>query len=288
MEPNRSATKPPRGTRSMVEAPMGAAADHHHGCSSADYHESFSSMPQPQHHQLSQEQPTTISTMSEKESPQFFDFLYQVIFSLVHLALTAVLTPVMGRKKSKKSRRTNSHHAAAEYQQQCCPPSPPIKCMSSTMPPPSHMDMMDDPESGMSVSSGSVSSHSSRDSSHSSHRSSSYPQQQHHQPILRRASQQQPHQSSLDDIYREGSRKTVRFPVPERSRPPLGRIGAHSSSSVSSSSVSSTSSSSSSAESRRESTRRTTSRREGSSHRRTPSPLGRLASRRMHSTYFLE
>lgn len=111
----------------------------------------------------------------------------------------------------------------------------------------------------------------------------------YHQPILKTQS------SRLSS----DNKKSVRFPAPERSRPPLGRIGVgSSSSSVSSSSSNSSSSSRSGARRKERSSSRTgVTSYSGSScttpsrgnGRRTSSSFGTMTSPRMsHSSYFLE
>lgn len=249
---------PPRRTRAHADALS---------CSSSsandDEHQQLLRSSTPHHHQLSRE-PT-------KDVAQIFDFFYQVVFSLVHIALTVVLAPVLGGKEHKRhnnQRRTRGD----EY------PMPSQSSSSSSLP---QVDMMDDPESGISVG--------SRGSAASSSASSSY------QPILKVQLHQQ-HQQRVSG-HSSGEKKSVRFPVPQRSRPPLGRIGLNSSSPAisSSSSRSAASSSSSRSETKRRDSRNSTASSRSSTapnnkrgSRRTTSPLGRLASPRMQSTYFLE
>lgn len=190
------------------------------------------------------------TTTEDAAAAGIFDFFYQLIFSLVHIALTVVLSPVLGKDQKKQRQRSKSKSCAASEsssQQSLPSPNPP---------------MMDDPECGMSVGSG------SSNSSGSSSNSRSY---SHHQPILRRSGGEPT----------SAEKKSVRFPAPERSRPPLGRFNVSSSSSVCSASSGSSSGSSSSKSRRDRSARMPSS--------RGKSPLGRLGGRRMnHSSYFLE
>eukprot|EP00579_Thalassiosira_antarctica_P026908 CAMPEP_0202016452 /NCGR_PEP_ID=MMETSP0905-20130828/34455_1 /ASSEMBLY_ACC=CAM_ASM_000554 /TAXON_ID=420261 /ORGANISM="Thalassiosira antarctica, Strain CCMP982" /LENGTH=210 /DNA_ID=CAMNT_0048576833 /DNA_START=56 /DNA_END=684 /DNA_ORIENTATION=+ len=178
--PSRSSQRPPRRSRSHPDASDGPDG-------SAGHQQRSSRSNKPQGHKLT----------PETKDACLFDFLYRAVFSLVHMALSMVLSPVL----SKDRPRTN------ESSQSLSP-------------------NMDDPELAMPEN-GSV--------ANSCGSSSSYP------PILK------------TDFRRcssspETEKKSVRFPAPERARPPLGRIGL-TSSSISFSSSSSRSLSSSESES---------------------------------------
>lgn len=223
----------------------------------------------PQHeedeHEITKRDPRAAS------SSKFFDLFYQLTFSLVHAALTAFLAPVLtaGRRKSSRSSSRSSQTKVHQYRRQGSYEADPELAMPEL--------------DSCSVSSGSGDG-------------GRYPQ--HHaaqqQPILRSG----PGPATPENAY---SKKSVRFPAPERrARPPLGRIGSlQSSSSSSVGSSSSSSSSSGSGPSRRSNSRYPTSSPSpvscGSSSgrgARAPSPFGRrgaAAGQRMaHSTYFLE
>eukprot|EP00571_Detonula_confervacea_P008559 CAMPEP_0172315078 /NCGR_PEP_ID=MMETSP1058-20130122/24046_1 /TAXON_ID=83371 /ORGANISM="Detonula confervacea, Strain CCMP 353" /LENGTH=250 /DNA_ID=CAMNT_0013029075 /DNA_START=65 /DNA_END=817 /DNA_ORIENTATION=+ len=186
-----------------------------------------------------------------------FDFFYSLVFSLVHAALTIFLAPVL----RKDRRRTASSKVRRSPSWRSC------------------YSAESDPE--LAIPERGDDSTSSRSTTTSSSGGS------YHQPILKTQS------SRLSSE----NKKSVRFPAPERSRPPLGRIGVgSSSSSVSSSSTGSSSSRSSGGRRERSSSRTGSSNGSMSrtttplrSDRRTSSPFGRMTSPRMsHSAYFLE
>mmetsp|Transcript_15990 Transcript_15990/g.33799 ORF Transcript_15990/g.33799 Transcript_15990/m.33799 type:complete len:237 (+) Transcript_15990:117-827(+) len=198
-----------------------------------------------------QQQRSSISSVPQPLTPDskdscFFDFFYQIIFWMVHLSLSTVLSPILGKDRTPPTKESSSQ--------------------SSSSPP-----KMDDPELAMPENNSVVANGCSESSS-----SSSYP------PILKTESRR------CSDALVE--KKSVRFPPPERPRPPLGRIGLSSSSVSSCSSSSSRSvSSSESDSSSRSGGRSERSVRNSSRGRRTVSPLGRLSSSRIHhSSYFLE
>lgn len=202
-----------------------------------------------------------------EEASQIFDFIYHLIYSLVHMGLTVILAPVLSGKREERSRRTTTTEGRERSWDR--PPLSPV---------------VEDPECGMSVG--------SDDRSDAPYR----------HPILK--TQQSRRSSDFPASFENGNgnKKSVRFPAPERSRPPLGRIGSLKSSAatVGSTSTASTSSSlsrsssstgsdSSGASSRRDRSWRASHGDGRAGARRRSSPLGRLASPRMnHSTYFLE
>jgi hypothetical protein len=203
----------------------------------------------PQHHLLTSDTPVG--------GARLFDLFYSLIFSLVHVALTVVLAPVLGNKGQQRHQSRRSH--------------PPTESSVRSLPP--NMGESD-PELAMpgieSLSSGGNASY---------------------QPILKTQSLSRRCCGDNIPAPTDNNQKSVRFPAPERPRPPLGRIGLSSSSLTSSSSGSTASTSSSlTSEGGRERpsrlTPQTTSRRGNSGARMASSPF--KSSRMAHSTYFLE
>ena len=163
-------------------------------------------------------QPVTPDVLSE---PLVFEFLYGIIFSMIHTALMTILAPVLGDDKKKRRRESSKISPKVDvspqeveegsygiitqqqHQQQLQPAVDNSDCIS-------------------------VASHSSQHSSRShTHR---------HPTILRRGS----------DPSENKKIKSVRFPSRNvRAQPPLGRIGCSSQRSTTSSSSSAAASNSS-------------------------------------------
>ena len=216
---------------------------------SSDYPQRQHRSSAPQHQQLTSD--------TRVGGARLFDLFYSLIFSLVHVALTAVLSPVLGNKGQQRHRRCSQH-----------PPESSARSLSPNM-------RERDPELAMSG----VASHSDCGGA------SSY------QPILK--TQNLSRRGCGDNVpsLMNNNHESVRFPAPERARPPLGRIGLSSSSVTSSSSGSNISTSSSQrSEGRRENPSRfapqTTPNRSHNDTRVASSPF--KSSRMAHSTHFLE
>lgn len=86
--PSRSSRRPPRRSRTRSDPPGSPGES-----SDLDRQERSSRPSGPQHHELSPD---------VADDSCFFDFFYQVIFSLVHLALSVVLTPVLGKSLARR------------------------------------------------------------------------------------------------------------------------------------------------------------------------------------------
>lgn len=256
----------PRRARCTPEGPEGPE-----GSSSSDRCDP--SKTAPQHHALS----------ADEHEVRVFDFLYRVIFSMVHMALSTILSPVLDGRGGGKRRRKPE----------------PSRQQPSSYP---------DPELAMPPS-----THSEDIHHHDNDRGTINPS---YSPILKTESSTRHCRVPSKSDLSTGERKSVRFPAPERTRIPLGRIGLSSSSSLGSqktgSSCSNGSSVCSAGSSRSLDDRAPASSQDtGRSSRgympqainsasrhpafggrriRTRSPLGRaLAAPRMrHSTYFLE
>jgi len=131
----------------------------------------------PQHHQLTPD--------TRVRGGKLFDLFYSLIFSLVHVALTAILAPVLGNKDQQRNRRR-------------------------THLPPHNMEESD-PELAIptdeiiNMNSGSSSFHQ--------------PILKSTQGLSRR------NFADDVAVPMENNNKSVHFPAPERARPPLGRIG---------------------------------------------------------------
>ena len=232
-----------------------------------------------QHHQLSPS-PSKLSDPS-----QIFDFFYSLIFSFVHSALLAVLSPVMGSAKSNKRPSSTSRRRVS-------PSSKSTRSLISVNPsynqveeqPPHATNEAEDPEMGQQQQQQSSpvpqmppidNSDCMSVASHSSQRSG----------VLHT----QPSSSRRRDSDLSVEKKVVRFPAPERKRIPLGRVGfsvngssshhRRSSNESLGSNNSSSEHSSSSSNSRRSSIAPT-------NRRRTLSPF--KMNRMAHSSYFLE
>ena len=287
--PSRPSSHRPRRSRPMV-----MSADYNNyvdgpSCGSEKHTNTMLSSQQQQAVQLSPEKLT---------EPHIFDFFYSLIFSLVHSALTAVLSPVLSSTTKTVAKRTSGRRRGGEqpqssrslhhHQQQVEQPQriiedPEIGTSIPQYPPP----VVDDSDCM------SVASHTSHSSSCSRYRRNSS------KPILRT---QGSGGSSSSRRNSEMDKKSVHFPIPERARPPLGRINARSSSSVGSGSSDDSSPSSLPrlAERGTESTTTTTTRRPSSRQvqvapivassrpRRTLSPFRMNTPRMAHSSYFLE
>lgn len=187
---------------------------------------------------------------------RLFDLFYSIIFSLVHVTLTAVLSPVLGNKAQQRHQRRSRPSTESSMRS-----LPPIMGES-------------DPELAMSG----VERLSGRGSA-------SY------QPILKTQGTSRRFSGDNVPALPDYHIKSVHFPAPERARPPLGRIGLTSSSVISSASGSTASNSTSSkSDSRRgrpcRLTPQTSSSRSNSGTRFASSPFN--SSRMAHSTYFLE
>jgi hypothetical protein len=171
-----------------------------------------------------------------------FEFFYNVIFTFVHSALTLLLAPVLKTTRVKKMPRSSSTRSQRTQQ--------------------SLRDV--DPELAMMAPA---------DNRLASSNSSSILKIER-----RRSSGDRPQYQAASANTAAGASKSVRFPEPKRSRPPLGRI----SSSIGSVSVNSSTSSTSVSES-------------SSSSSSSSNGRGRIASRYTlsprprthHSTYFL-
>ena len=131
----------------------------------------------PQHHHLTPD--------TRVRGGKLFDLFYSLIFSLVHVALTAILAPVLGNKDQQRNRRR-------------------------THLPPHNMEESD-PELAIptdeiiNMNSGSSSFHQ--------------PILKSTQGLSRR------NFADDVAVPMENNNKSVHFPAPERARPPLGRIG---------------------------------------------------------------
>lgn len=162
--------------------------------------------------------------------PQVFEFLYGIIFSMIHKALMTILAPVLGDDKKKRSskRRESSKISPTVHHHQQVDVSPEVIEEGAYGTPPQQQQQQLPPSVDNSDCI-SVASHSSQHSSRShTHR--------HPTTILRRGS----------DPSSEKINKQVRFPSRNvRAQPPLGRIGYSSQRSASSSSSSSNNSGSS-------------------------------------------
>ena len=168
---------------------------------------------------------SAITTMEGSES--HFEFFYQVIFTFVHSALTLLLAPVLKnsqprrRKRSSQQQHSSSSRTRRRETQSFREVDPELAM------PPHNMTTSENIRS--------VSSSSSSSSILKSHR--------------RRNSSEEHLQNPVAMTVQSAASKSVRFPEPKRSRPPLGRISSSigsSSGSVSESSSSSSVSSSSS------------------------------------------
>jgi hypothetical protein len=203
----------------------------------------------PQHHQLTPD--------ARVGGARLFDIFYSVIFSLVHVTLTVVLSPVLGNKAQQRHQRRSR------------PPTEPS--VVSSLPP---IMGESDPELAMSG----VERPSGRTSS-------SY------LPILKTQGTSRRCSGEYAPAQPDNNHKSVHFPAPERARPPLGRIGLTSTSVISSGSCSTASTSSSSKSNSKRGrlsrlTPLTPPTRGNSSTRMASSPFN--SSRMAHSTYFLE
>ena len=229
-----------------------------------------------QHHQLSPS-PSKLSDPS-----QIFDFFYSLIFSFVHSALLAVLSPVMGSAKSNKRPSSTSRRRVSPSSKSTRSFNPSYSQVEEQ--PPRATNEVEDPEMGQQQQQQSSpvpqmppidNSDCMSVASHSSQRSG----------VLHT----QPSSSRRRDSDLSVEKKVVRFPAPERKRIPLGRVGfsvngssshhRRSSNESLGSNNSSSEHSSSSSNSRRSSIAPT-------NRRRTLSPF--KMNRMAHSSYFLE
>ena len=224
---------------------------------------------QPQHQKITPE------VLSES---QVFEFLYGIIFSMIHTALMTILAPVLGDDKKKRSskRRESSKISPTDITQI-------VEEGSYGIPQQQQQQLQPAVDNSDCISVASYSSqHSSRSHTH-----------RHPTTILRRGS----------DPSSEKKNKTVRVQLPSRNvraQPPLGRIGcssqrsttsSSSSSSSTNSSGSSLSSANSSGNSRERSSRPAAVAPVAISTRRArrSSPLRTMVTQRMAQTsYFLE
>lgn len=205
--------------------------------------------------------------------PQVFEFLYGIIFSMIHTALMTILAPVLG--DDKKKRRRESSKISPKSSQVDVSPEVIEEGVYGIPQQQQHQQLPPVVDNSDCIS---VASHSSQHSSRShTHR---------HPTILRRGS----------DPSENKKIKSVRFPSRNvRAQPPLGRIGYTTSSLSSSSSKNSgsslSSSDSSSGNSRERSSRPAAVAPVAMSTRRPrrSSPLRTMVTQRMAQTsYFLE
>ena len=217
-------------------------------------------------------------TPEKLSEPQVFEFLYGIIFSMIHTALMTILAPVLGDDKKKRSSKRRESSKISPMRMQQVDVSPEVIEEGAYGTPPQQQQQQLQPAVDNSDCI-SVASHSSQHSSRShTHR--------HPTTILRRGS----------DPSSEKINKQVRFPSRNvRAQPPLGRIGYSSQRSASSSSSSSNNSgsslSSNDSERRRERrTPRSVAPVTMSTRRpRRSSPLRTMVTQRMaHTSYFLE
>mmetsp|Transcript_12251 Transcript_12251/g.18266 ORF Transcript_12251/g.18266 Transcript_12251/m.18266 type:complete len:234 (-) Transcript_12251:101-802(-) len=192
-------------------------------------------------------------TTSEGTAQSHFEFFYQVIFTFVHSALTLLLAPVLKTTRPRSSsRRSSSSQQRSRTQRRDTPQS-------------FHREV--DPELAMPPH---MTPENTRVTSSASNSSSILKSQRRRRP----SGEQPPHQAAMT-AQAAAQAKSVRFPEPKRSRPPLGRISSSIGSVASSANISvgesSSSGSSSSASSR------------NGRGRMTP----RYTQRAHHTTYFL-
>ena len=206
----------------------------------------------PQHHQVTPDD-------TRVRGGKLFDLFYSLIFSLVHVALTAILAPVLGNKDQQRNRRRTHLPPNESHVRSLQPHNMEESDLESAMPTDEIINM-----------------------------------KSYHQPILK-SSQGLSRRNFADDVAvpMENNNKSVHFPAPERARPPLGRIGLTSSSLSSSTCGGSTASSSS----LKRASKRERRSKVISPQTTTSSPIKsgvRMASsqfqspRMVHSSYFLE
>jgi len=215
-------------------------------------------------------QPVTPDVLSES---LVFEFLYGIIFSMIHTALMTILAPILGDDKKKRRRESSKISPKVDVSPQ------EVEEGSYGIP---HQQQQQQQQFQPAVDNSdciSVASYSSQHSSRShTHR--------HPTTILRRGS----------DPSSEKKTKTVTFPKRNvRAQPPLGRIGFNSQRSTSSSSSTNSSGSSLSSndsERRRERLSRPAAVAPVAMSTRRPrrsSPLRTMVTQRMAQTsYFLE
>jgi len=209
-------------------------------------------------------QPVTPNVLSE---PLVFEFLYGIIFSMIHTALMTILAPILGDNKKKRRRESSKISPKVDVSPQEVEEGWSYGIITQQQ----HQQQLQPAVDNSDCIS--VASHSSQHSSRShTHR---------HPTILRRGS----------DPSENKKIKSVRFPSRNvRAQPPLGRIG-YTTSSLSSSSSKNSGSSLSSNDSERRSSRPTAVAPVVMSTRRPrrSSPLRTMVTQRMAQTsYFLE
>ena len=205
-------------------------------------------------------QPNTTVTGSAQSH---FEFFYQVIFTFVHSALTLLLAPVLKQSQpssTRSSRRSQQQHRTQRREIQSFREVDPELAMPTTQ----HHTMTSDNTSTTRMTP--VSSSSSILKSQRRRLPSGGEQPQYPAGAMTAS-----HQAAS-----AAAAKSVRFPEPKRSRPPLGRI----SSSIGSSSTSVSESSSSSSSS---SSAASSSSRNGRGRIVAP----RYSPRTHHTTYFM-
>eukprot|EP00577_Skeletonema_sp_RCC1716_P022460 CAMPEP_0113386814 /NCGR_PEP_ID=MMETSP0013_2-20120614/8208_1 /TAXON_ID=2843 ORGANISM="Skeletonema costatum, Strain 1716" /NCGR_SAMPLE_ID=MMETSP0013_2 /ASSEMBLY_ACC=CAM_ASM_000158 /LENGTH=235 /DNA_ID=CAMNT_0000269677 /DNA_START=101 /DNA_END=808 /DNA_ORIENTATION=+ /assembly_acc=CAM_ASM_000158 len=173
------------------------------------------------------------TTVTEGTAQSHFEFFYQVIFTFVHSALTLLLAPVLKNTRPRSSsRRSSSSQQRSRTQRRDTTQS-------------FHREF--DPELAMPPH---MTPENTRVAASSSNSSSILKSQRRRRP----SGEQPPHQAAMTAQVAAATAKSVRFPEPKRSRPPLGRISSSIGSVASSANISvgesSSSSSSSSASSR--------------------------------------
>mmetsp|Transcript_31028 Transcript_31028/g.45659 ORF Transcript_31028/g.45659 Transcript_31028/m.45659 type:complete len:237 (+) Transcript_31028:136-846(+) len=194
------------------------------------------------------------TSVTEGTAQSHFEFFYQVIFTFVHSALTLLLAPVLKTTRPRSSSRRSSSSQRSRTQRRDTPQS-------------FHREV--DPELAMPP-------HMTPEKTRvtSSNSSSILKSQRRRRP----SGEQPPHQAAMT-AQAAATAKSVRFPEPIRSRPPLGRISSSIGSVASSANISVGESSSSSSSSSSASSRNGRGR---MAPRYTLSP-----SRAHHTTYFL-
>eukprot|EP00574_Skeletonema_japonicum_P012973 CAMPEP_0201713556 /NCGR_PEP_ID=MMETSP0593-20130828/351_1 /ASSEMBLY_ACC=CAM_ASM_000672 /TAXON_ID=267983 /ORGANISM="Skeletonema japonicum, Strain CCMP2506" /LENGTH=244 /DNA_ID=CAMNT_0048202719 /DNA_START=100 /DNA_END=834 /DNA_ORIENTATION=+ len=155
------------------------------------------------------------TTHSEGSAAQsHFEFFYHVIFTFVHSALTLLLAPVLKTTRLRRSRRSHRSSRSQQQQQQWRE----IQSFREVDP---ELAMV--PPESRRVAASSSSSNNSSSSILKSHR--------------RRSSGEQAATAMTAAAATGAAAKSVRFPEPKRSRPPLGRISSSIGSSSSTTSV---------------------------------------------------
>ena len=198
---------------------------------------------------------SSVMTRSRTGGESHFDFFYHAIFTFVHSALTILLAPVL-KNTTRRPRRSSS----------------PSRTQRATAMPPQSLHREVDPELAMPPQ-------MNYDRSSSNNNSS----------ILKSHQRRDSYQQQQQAAQSAAAAKSVRFPEPKRSRPPLGRISSSiGSTTTTTTASSSTSASVSSSESSRSSSSLSSSSSSSDGSRGRISPWRVSPSPRTHhSTYFL-